>query len=244
MKVPGPVIELTRGERVAITIVNQSHEPTAVHWHGIELESYPDGVPGISGEGKHILPHVKPGDSLTVRFTPPRSGTFMYHSHSNEFQQISSGLYGALIVRDPGAVRDPETDRLLVLSDNGPQVNLVDPAAFPAALLNGQLKAAPIEVRGGTTTHFRLINIRSDLAMEVTLRDGESPAVWRIVAKDGMPTTAKQSQPRPASLVLGGGETYDLEVTPRAGAKLSLSYGMVGVQPELAQTKVVPVVVH
>ena len=26
-------------------VVNELSQPTAVHWHGIELESYPDGVP-------------------------------------------------------------------------------------------------------------------------------------------------------------------------------------------------------
>ena len=98
--VPGPTLELVRGKRVAVTIVNQSHEAAAVHWHGIELESYPDGVPGWSGSGATTIPFIMPGDSLTVRFTAPRAGTFMYHSHSNEMQQISSGMYGAIIVRD------------------------------------------------------------------------------------------------------------------------------------------------
>jgi FtsP/CotA-like multicopper oxidase with cupredoxin domain len=29
---------------VEITIMNQLHESTTVHWHGMELESYYDGV--------------------------------------------------------------------------------------------------------------------------------------------------------------------------------------------------------
>ena len=45
------MLVLQRDEPVAITIVNESHEPAAVHWHGIELESFPDGVAGWSGEG-------------------------------------------------------------------------------------------------------------------------------------------------------------------------------------------------
>jgi len=39
------------------------------------LESYPDGVPGWSGSDNRILPSVGTGDSITVRFTPPRAGT-------------------------------------------------------------------------------------------------------------------------------------------------------------------------
>src|SRR5262245_51993869 len=34
---PGPVLVLTRGEPTSIEVVNRSGEPTAVHWHGIEL---------------------------------------------------------------------------------------------------------------------------------------------------------------------------------------------------------------
>ncbi len=92
LPVPGPTLVFEKGKPVAVTLVNDSHEPAAVHWHGIELESYPDGVPNWSGEGQSVLPSIPPGDSLVVRFTPPRAGTFMYHSHFNEMQQTSSGL--------------------------------------------------------------------------------------------------------------------------------------------------------
>jgi FtsP/CotA-like multicopper oxidase with cupredoxin domain len=83
LPVPGPTLIFHRGERVAVTVVNRSRDRAAVHWHGIELESYPDGVPGWSGAGKEIYPSVAPGDSITVRFSAPRAGTFMYHSHFN-----------------------------------------------------------------------------------------------------------------------------------------------------------------
>ena len=32
---------LEKDQPVAITVVNRSDEPAAVHWHGIELESFP-----------------------------------------------------------------------------------------------------------------------------------------------------------------------------------------------------------
>jgi len=40
---------LHRGEPTTITVVNRSTEPTSIHWHGIELESYYDGVVGLGG---------------------------------------------------------------------------------------------------------------------------------------------------------------------------------------------------
>ena len=102
LPLPGPTLVLEKDEPVAITVVNRSQDPAAVHWHGIELESFPDGVPGWSGTKNALLPAIPPGDSLTVRFTPPRAGTFMYHSHFNERHQITHGLYGAIVVLEPG----------------------------------------------------------------------------------------------------------------------------------------------
>ena len=229
MPVPGPVLELTRGERVAINIVNTSHDQAAIHWHGIELESFPDGVPGWSGAGRNVLPMIAPGDSLTVHFTPPRAGTFMYHSHSNEMQQISSGLYGALIVKEPGVERDPSRDRLLLISDGGPVINFFDIPNYPPALLNGELTPTPIELAAGVPTKFRLINIRTENTMDVLMLDGGAPAQWRIVAKDGMDVPPHQSGPRTAMLRIAPGEIYDLEVTPAAGSSLALKYDMANV---------------
>lgn len=244
MTVPGPVLELTKGERVAITIVNHSHDQAAVHWHGIELESYPDGVPGVSGSGTNLLPMIEPGDSLTVRFTPPRAGTFMYHSHSNEMQQISSGLYGALIVREPGVPRDSAHDRVLLLSDGGPLINFFDVGSFPPPLLNGERAPTPIELSSDRPTRLRIINIRSENSMSVALLDGDAPTQWRIVAKDGMALPAHQTGARPAKLRLAPGEIYDVEVSPRAGSTLVLRYDLAEVSQKNAHPVSVTVRVH
>jgi FtsP/CotA-like multicopper oxidase with cupredoxin domain len=248
MPVPGPTLELTRGERVQFTIVNQSHDQAAIHWHGIELESYADGVPGVSGSGANVLPSIAPGDSLVIRYTPPRAGTFIYHSHSNEFQQISSGLYGALLVLEPGTRRDPETDRVLLFSDAAPMVNVIDVAKCPPAFLNGQRNPEPIDLRAGVPTRLRLINIRSDITMDVSLTEDSTATRWRILAKDGMPTPPGQAGERPASLVIAAGETYDVEVLPRAGATLSLRYKIAGlfpgIPPALGQPMAVAVRAH
>ena len=90
----GPALVLNRGEPVSVTVINRTPEPTSVHWHGIELESYFDGVPGISGIKPQVAPLIAPSDSFEVRFTPPRLGTFIYHSHVNEKRQHRAGLVG------------------------------------------------------------------------------------------------------------------------------------------------------
>ena len=99
----GPALELVRGEPVRITVVNTLSQPTAVHWHGIELESYFDGVAGYSGAGTRLSPLIAPRDSFEVRMTPPRAGTFIYHTHVDEETQQVAGLAGPLLVLEPGA---------------------------------------------------------------------------------------------------------------------------------------------
>lgn len=227
MPTPGPTLTLVKDEPVAINIVNTSHEPAAVHWHGIELESFPDGVPGWSGYRRRTLPMIPPRDSLTVRFVPPRAGTFMYHSHSNEFQQISSGLYGAIVVVDPSAPRDPETDRILLFSDNGPTVSFLKPP--PGTLLNGKSAPDTIDLRAGTRYRLRLINIQTDYMLALRLLDGDTPVEWRVIAKDGAELPAHQVRSVPAVFDhLAPGEIVDVEFAPRAPGALTLRYGIVG----------------
>jgi FtsP/CotA-like multicopper oxidase with cupredoxin domain len=98
----GPPIVLTRGQPVEIEVVNRLKDPTAIHWHGIELESYYDGVPGWSGAGTKITPPIAPGTSCVARMTPPSAGTFIYHTHWHDQFQLINGIYGQLIVLPPG----------------------------------------------------------------------------------------------------------------------------------------------
>lgn len=239
---PGPTLVLERGAPVMVTIVNQSKERAAVHWHGIELESYPDGVPDWSGQGTEILPSVRPGDSITVRFTPPRVGTFMYHSHFNEDQQISSGLYAPLLVVEPGQRIDPETDRVLMFSSGGPTVNVIS-GPFAPTVLNGKVQPEPMEFKAGTTYRLRLLNLTGDVNTIVALLDGQTPVEWRLLAKDGATVPAHQATTRPATLFFDPGEIYDFEFTPKAPGRLVLRFGPPDAPPEFGVAKRVDVAV-
>lgn len=224
LPVPGATLVLEKGEPVAVTIVNQTQDRAAVHWHGIELESFPDGVPGWSGSGKDILPSIAPADSLTVRFTPPRAGTFMYHSHFNEFRQITSGLYGPIVVLEPGQKFDPETDRILMFSDGGPTHNVIA-GPFPPTFMNGSAAPAPIELRAGVTYRFRIIGITGDLPNFLAITHSGKPIQWRALAKDGADLSRNQAVMRPAEMVFAPGEIFDFEYTPSAAGQLELKYG-------------------
>jgi len=225
MPVPGPLLLLERGKPVAVTVVNSSNDHAAVHWHGIELESYPDGVPGWSGAGKNILPPIAPRDSLTVRWTPPRAGSFMYHSHFSEAMQMGSGLYGPLIVLEPGERFDPETDKILFFGTAGTGVNVIM-GPFPNFVMNGAEQPEPMELKAGTRYRFRLFNLAGDTPTMVSLNQGDTPVAWRPVAKDGHPLAEVQTAAKPAVLVFEPGEIYDFEFTPAKAGTLTLKFGL------------------
>jgi FtsP/CotA-like multicopper oxidase with cupredoxin domain len=222
LPVPGPMLVLEKGQPVAVTIVNQTRDRAAIHWHGIELESFPDGVPGWSGSGSTFCLD-RPADSYTVHFTPPRAGTFMYHSHFNEFRQITSGLYAPIVVLEPGQTFDPETDRILLFSDGGPTENVIA-GPFPPGLLNGQAKPGPIELRAGEPTGSGdRHQWRPSQFLAIT--QGATPIAWRALAKDGADLPQNQAVMRPARMVFDPGEIYDFEYTPAAPGELKLTYG-------------------
>lgn len=80
---PGSTIVAWKGEPTSVTVVNRLDEPTQVHWHGLEIDSYYDGVTGVGGHEGSLTPAIMPGDSFEMRITPPRPGSYMYHTHTS-----------------------------------------------------------------------------------------------------------------------------------------------------------------
>ena len=209
--VPGPILVLHRGEPVEIEIVNRLRQPTAIHWHGMELASYFDGVPGISGEGRNVAPPIAPGQTFVARFTPPRAGTFIYHTHWHDNEQLAGGLYGALIVIEPGEIFDPAVDHVVMIGLNG----VLETGKREPFALNGRASPAPIRLRVGVPNRLRLINITANNdALSAFVMDRAELAVWRPVAKDGAALPPEQMEPRPARQLVSVGETYDFELQP------------------------------
>jgi FtsP/CotA-like multicopper oxidase with cupredoxin domain len=213
----GPPIVLTRGEPVSITVVNRSPEPTSIHWHGIELESYYDGVAGFSGNTSRLAPTIAPGDSFEARFTPPRNGTFIYHTHFDELRQQPAGLSGAILVIEPGTRFDASTDiPVLITSPPDPRDE------SRAVLLNGRLAPDTLELRVGKPVRLRFINITTGRpGMRMELRNGTDVLEWRPIAKDG----ADLPWPQPGGKAIRSisiGETWDVEVIPDATGDLRL----------------------
>ena len=218
IEAPGGVLVVTRGEPTDITVLNRLAEPTAVHWHGLELESWSDGVAGWSGAGTRVAPEIQPGDSFTAHLTLRRAGTFIYHTHLNDFEQLTSGLYGAIVVLEPGHTFDPATDHVYVAGWDGEE----DP---PHILVNGDSVAPPLELAAGVAQRFRFVNIGMAVQLRFSLAADSGLAVWRKVAKDGADLPPEQSRSGPAAIVLAVGETADASFTPSAPGSYRLTVG-------------------
>ncbi len=108
--VPAPLIRFREGDDITINVKNNLMKDTSIHWHGLLVPFYMDGVPGVS------FPGIKPKETFTYRFAVPQSGTYWYHSHSGLQEQL--GHYGPLII-DPKDADPVSYDReyVLVLSD-------------------------------------------------------------------------------------------------------------------------------
>ena len=210
LELPGSPLELQRGQPTAITVVNRSRQATAVHWHGMELESLFDGVAGWSGAGTRVAPVIAPGDSFVAHMTPPRAGTFIYHSHAGELAQLTGGLYGAMIVRPRNSPADPP-ERVIVLADSTADSL---PGRTPPSMINGRREPAPIELRAGATHRLRFISIGAVTRKQVRLLEGGTVLRWTPVAKDGAEFPLAQRAESEADQVLAAGETMDVLVTP------------------------------
>jgi manganese oxidase len=215
----GPPLVITRGERTAITIHNELSEPTAVHWHGLEIESYYDGVPGWDGTPQRTTPSIAPGYAFVAYMTPPRAGTFIYHTHWHDVKQLTGGLYGALLVLEPGEKYDPATDKVFVLGRSGPD-EMHDPL-----VLNGSPQPGLMVLTTGHTYRFRIVNITPNDAVTVaSLSTEDHPAKWRAKAKDGADLPVQQATLRDAVQTISVGETYDFEFTPEAPGDYDLRF--------------------
>ena len=205
---PGPTLVAWVGEPTAVRVMNRLDEPTQIHWHGLEIDSYFDGVAGIGGYLGATTPAILPGDSFEMRITPPRAGTYMYHTHFNDIRQQSAGLYGGFVVLEPGQPWDPETDRVLMLSTGS------DPDMLP--LLNGSRAPDPLALTAGVVYRLRLINITLfNAGAEFRLLHDGFPVFWRALGKDGAALPARQRKMRLADRTpVSVGETMDFEFRP------------------------------
>lgn len=201
--VPGPTIHVRQGDRVRVIFTNHLPEPSTIHWHGLDVPADMDGVPGMSQQP------VAPGDTFVYEFTATDPGTYIYHTHYDDFFQLDSGLYGAFIV-DPAKPSKDHYDRdyLMLLSSwrihsTAENYFSIDGKSYPLT--------KPFMVRSGDRVRLRTINISGTEFHTMHLHGHR----FQVVAIDGQDVTPAQRQTM-VTVNIGPGETRDLAFTANA----------------------------
>ena len=207
--IPGPLLLLKKHQSTFVTVKNHMSIPTGVHWHGLEIDSWSDGVPIWSASNGMVSPIMEPGAEFTYKLSAMRSGTFMYHSHLNDIPQLAGGLYGPMIVLEEGEVFDPVFDHIYSV---GWKVPL--PSSIEEWDLNGTDVQPNMTAHVGESHRLRLISIGpASVARFWATRNGE-PFPLRAYAKDGADLPLNQQVEMDMSPFIGAGETMDYLFTP------------------------------
>ncbi len=215
--IPGPLIRVNVGDRLIIHFTNSLPDPSTIHYHGLRIPIFMDGVPGYSQDP------VLPGESFTYDFIVPDAGTFWYHPHVMSAMQVGYGLYGAFLSEAPAEQQTVGVvdELVILLSDIAvtEQGELEDPNSGGSAgmafgregnhvLVNGR-KTPLLMARSGAPQRWRIINAAKSRYYKLDL--GEEYTFTRIGSDGGLLEYPVEED----FLVLGVGERADVIITPR-----------------------------
>ena len=108
-QIPGPTLRFKEGDYAVIYVKNELDEETSVHWHGLILPNFFDGVPYLT------TPPIEPGHTQKYEFPLVHNGTYWYHSHTGLQEQL--GVYGSIVIEPKEPKFEYDKDLVLVFSD-------------------------------------------------------------------------------------------------------------------------------
>lgn len=189
---PGPMIELSEGQRVSIEFANRLGLDSTIHWHGLAVPPDQDGSP---------MDPVAPGANRVYTFEVPEgsAGTYWYHPHAHQTvtAQVGHGLAAPLIVRSDDDPLEGIPELTLMISalaiDQNGQVAAAGTAmggmggmggmimtAGGTLLVNGQ-RLPVYAATPGATERWRILNATADRYLRLAL-DGHR---FTVVGTDG-----------------------------------------------------------
>ncbi|MEU2334150.1 multicopper oxidase family protein [Streptomyces sp. NPDC006654] len=107
--VPGPLVRVTAGDVLSLTLSNRLVEKTTLHAHGVRLRCDMDGAPDLTQAP------IAPGADFVYRFTAAHPGTYLLHSHVG--MQPDRALYAPFVVDDPREPLKYDKEWIVVLDD-------------------------------------------------------------------------------------------------------------------------------
>jgi FtsP/CotA-like multicopper oxidase with cupredoxin domain len=109
---PAPIIHATVGDVVEIRLKNLGvvaqpvapNDPHSIHLHGLDVDAANDGVPetSLGAVPANLEGAPGAGNVIVYMFSPEHAGTYMYHCHQEAQIHVQMGMFGALVVYNPG----------------------------------------------------------------------------------------------------------------------------------------------
>ncbi len=220
----GPLIVLKQYQSAYVNLQNNMSIPTSIHWHGLEIDSWADGVPEWSYSDGMVSPALLPGENFTYKLSSMRPGSFIYHSHLDDVTQLTEGLYGPLIVIGENDTYDPITDHFYIMGWENPFPNSRDELELNGTSENPVLQQAVV----GETHRIRLMHIAPAGRVSVKMTKNGKPVPIKFIAKDGADLPEHQQILVDESARYGVGETADFTFTPKEPGTYELIVGYRG----------------
>jgi len=209
----GPTIDVRRGQRATIEMINEIGESSIVHWHGLRPPEVADGHPRYA---------VDPGETYRYDFEVDEpAGLYWYHSHAHmrTGPQVYFGLAGLFIVRDQAeaALGLPTGDREIALALQDKRLDATGQLIYNPMghqMMEGFLGDLPF-INGA-----RPARVEVDSALyRLRVLAAANARIYRLGLSDGRPLTVVGSDAgffeRPIDLPfvdMGTGERADLLV--------------------------------
>lgn len=160
--IPGPVVEVCKGDRVTIVMPNEDTDPVMGTDHGLDSHAFIIDATRYNAVG--------PGKTLEFTGKMEVPGAFMYHCAVGPATDwhIKNGMYGAMIVYPRKSLRDAK-EILVVQSSiygepdktgNIVQTDVRAKANNPFFMMfNGQLEREPIRAKAGELVRVYFVNV-------------------------------------------------------------------------------------
>ena len=225
--VPAPAIHVRVGQKVVVTLKNDSPMPHSVDFHAAQV------APNVD------FSDIAPGASKTFSFVASVPGAFMFHcGTAPAFMHIANGMYGAIVV-EPKDMPPADKQYVLVSSEwylnkaglNGAasldltKAEQMTPDWVTWNGYAGQYKSHPLTADPGQTVRFWVVDAGPSLNTEFHVVGTVLARAW--VNADLV--DAPQHDIQTAVVPAGGGGVFDVKID-QAGLYPFVSHSFASVQ--------------
>lgn len=192
-KYDAPLIRTRPGGTIRLLVDNQMSEPTALHFHGLQVSPLDNG--------DNIFKLIQPGEQWEFVLKIPQDhppGMYWYHSHFNKGsqRQVNGGIAGAIMVDgmlDPFPELAKLKQHYFVLRNfqktiTGKLASDMVTGAPSIRTVNGQLNPL-VEMQPGETQIWHFANIASNQYFRIAMEGVK----FRIISRDGNTATAEET---------------------------------------------------